>query len=181
MRIPFRALPNFPVSIEQFGPTEGNVGIDVFAANTVAVAPGERVIIPTGLAVELPDGVELQVRPRSGLAAKCGMTVLNSPGTIDPSYRGEISVIVQNHTSVFPTSYIISLFEILRDGHLDTVDHLLDEFLYRHREQTVWIHKGDRIAQFVLANYLTPEIEWVDEMSETTRGTHGFGSTGIHS
>ena len=63
---------------------------------TVTVKPLERVMVPTGLYVELPEGYEMQVRPRSGLAAKFGLTVLNSPGTVDPDYRGEIKVILVN-------------------------------------------------------------------------------------
>ena len=73
-------------------------GLGVRASNeeTVTVKPLERVLVPTGLYVELPEGYEMQVRPRSGLAAKFGLTVLNSPGTVDPDYRGEIKVILVN-------------------------------------------------------------------------------------
>jgi len=81
-------------------------GLDLVAAISadcpVKLHPGERQLIPTGLAVELPHGMEAQVRPRSGLALKYGITVLNSPGTIDADYRGEISVVLINHgTEVF--------------------------------------------------------------------------------
>lgn len=65
----------------------------------VVIKPGERAMIPTGLFMQLPDGFEAQVRPRSGLAAKHGITVLNSPGTIDADYRGEVKVILINHSS----------------------------------------------------------------------------------
>ncbi len=73
-------------------------GMDVRAdiAEPVVLRPLERVMVPTGLFVEIPEGYEIQVRPRSGLAAKFGITVLNSPGTIDPDYRGEIRVILVN-------------------------------------------------------------------------------------
>lgn len=73
-------------------------GLDVRAdiSEPISIKPLERVMVPTGLYVELPDGYEIQVRPRSGLAAKSGITVLNSPGTIDPDYRGEIRVILVN-------------------------------------------------------------------------------------
>lgn len=73
-------------------------GLDVRANTTeeIVIKPLERAIVPTGLFVELPDGYEIQVRPRSGLAAKRGLTVLNSPGTIDPDYRGEIKIILVN-------------------------------------------------------------------------------------
>ena len=78
--------------------TKCSVGLDVRAdiENSIMLCPLERVLVPTGLYVELPEGTEIQVRPRSGLAAKHGVTVLNSPGTIDPDYRGEIKVILVN-------------------------------------------------------------------------------------
>lgn len=76
-------------------------GLDIRAntEKTIAISPLERVIVPTGLYVELPEGFEMQIRPRSGMAAKFGLTVLNSPGTIDPDYRGEIKVILANVSS----------------------------------------------------------------------------------
>jgi dUTP pyrophosphatase len=80
--------------------SEDAAGVDLVAAvpvnEAVVLAPGERALIPTGLAIELPRGYEAQVRPRSGLALKDGVTVLNSPGTIDADYRGEIGVILVN-------------------------------------------------------------------------------------
>jgi dUTP pyrophosphatase len=74
-------------------------GMDIFAAvaNDVMIEPGQRKMIPTGIAIALPEGYEAQIRPRSGLAIKNGITLLNSPGTIDADYRGEISLIVINH------------------------------------------------------------------------------------
>jgi dUTP pyrophosphatase len=74
-------------------------GCDVRSIEDVDLYPGERVLVKTGLFVEIPDGYEIQVRPRSGLAYKRGLTVLNSPGTIDADYRGEIGVILVNHGS----------------------------------------------------------------------------------
>jgi dUTP pyrophosphatase len=78
--------------------TVGSAGVDLTAAVTepITIAPGERLLVPTGLAIALPDGFEAQVRPRSGLALKHGVTVLNSPGTIDADYRGEVKVIMFN-------------------------------------------------------------------------------------
>ena len=74
-------------------------GMDLLAAVTgeVVIAPGERALVPTGLAIALPQGFEAQVRPRSGLALKQGITVVNTPGTIDADYRGEVGVILINH------------------------------------------------------------------------------------
>lgn len=81
--------------------TSGAAGMDLIAAlgegEAMVLQPGERALVPTGLAIALPAGFEAQVRPRSGLAAKNGVTVLNSPGTIDCDYRGEVKVILINH------------------------------------------------------------------------------------
>ena len=79
--------------------TAGAAGMDLIAAvqDPVTVGPGERTLIPTGLTIALPPGYEAQVRPRSGLAAKHGITVLNAPGTVDADYRGEIGVLLINH------------------------------------------------------------------------------------
>ncbi len=79
--------------------TSDSAGMDLLAAvaETVTLAPGERRLIPTGIAIALPPGTEAQVRPRSGLALKQGVTVLNAPGTIDADYRGEVGVILINH------------------------------------------------------------------------------------
>lgn len=77
---------------------EGDAGMDVRNCEEFSIAGGEGpILVHTGLAVEIPEGYELQVRPRSGLALKCGITVLNSPGTIDSNYRGEIGVILVCH------------------------------------------------------------------------------------
>lgn len=84
--------------------TDKSAGADLLAAvgSAVTLSPGGRSIVPTGISIALPDGYEAQVRPRSGLAAKHGVTVLNSPGTIDADYRGEIGVILINHgTEIF--------------------------------------------------------------------------------
>ncbi len=82
--------------------TELAAGLDIKAniEDSILIKPLERVIVPTGIFVELPEGYEMQIRPRSGMAAKFGLTVLNSPGTIDPDYRGEIKVILANVSSV---------------------------------------------------------------------------------
>jgi len=76
--------------------TEGSAGLDLRADEPVALAPGERALVPTGLALEIPPGFEGQVRPRSGLAARHGVGLLNAPGTVDSDYRGEVKVILVN-------------------------------------------------------------------------------------
>ena len=125
--------------------TELSAGMDVKAdiEQSIVLKPLQRAMIPTGLYVEIPAGYEIQVRPRSGLAAKHGITVLNSPGTIDADYRGEIKVILVNLSS--------------------------DEFE---------IKSGERVAQLVVAVHSRAEWELAESLSETVRGTGGFGSTG---
>ena len=130
-------LPNYETLL--------SAGMDLRAVteNPITLAPLERTIVKTGLFIALPGGYEAQVRPRSGLAAKKGITVLNAPGTIDADYRGEIGVILVNLSK--------------------------DEFV---------IENGDRVAQLVIAKYERAEWNNVDELSETSRGSGGFGSTG---
>jgi dUTP pyrophosphatase len=101
-------------------------------------------MVPTGLFFEIPEGYEVQVRPRSGLAAKNGVTVLNTPGTIDSDYRGEIKVILIN----------------LGDADFT-------------------INSGDRIAQMIIAPVTQAKFTITESLSETERGTGGFGSTGV--
>lgn len=79
--------------------SEGAAGLDVVAAERVTLHPGERHAVPTGFAIAIPDGYEVQVRPRSGLALKHGITCLNTPGTIDSDYRGEVKIILANFGS----------------------------------------------------------------------------------
>lgn len=97
--VPIRRLPHgadLPLPAYE---TAGAAGLDLRAAiaEPLTVAPGRRQLVPTGLALQLPEGFEAQVRPRSGLALRHGVTVLNSPGTVDRDYRGEVSVVLINH------------------------------------------------------------------------------------
>ena len=126
--------------------TEGSSGMDLTANvnKVIEIQPGKSEIIPTGLALSIPENYEIQIRPRSGLAAKNQISVLNTPGTIDEDYRGEIKVILIN----------------------------LGEKKFK-------IEKGLRIAQMVLCPVIKAELEEVDELDETKRGSGGFGSTGI--
>ena len=123
--------------------TDGAAGLDVVAAEDVTLAPGERHAVATGFSIAIPEGYEVQVRPRSGLALKHGITCLNTPGTIDSDYRGEVKVILANLGS--------EPFEVRR---------------------------GERIAQLVPAPVLKADFREVTELSETSRGAGGFGSTG---
>lgn len=87
------ALPNFSTAFS------AGVDLRAFLSESITLIPGERILIPTGLFIQLPNGYEAQIRPRSGLAIKNGITVLNTPGTIDADYRGEIMVILINHSN----------------------------------------------------------------------------------
>jgi dUTP pyrophosphatase len=131
-------LPNYE--------TIASAGMDLRAniTESIVLKPLGRVIVKTGLFMELPIGYEAQVRPRSGLAAKKGITVLNSPGTIDADYRGEISVILVNLSN--------------------------EDFV---------IENGERIAQLIIAKHERAEWIQVEELSQTSRGEGGFGSTGV--
>ena len=123
-----------------------SAGVDLLAANdaVMTIKAGEVVLVPTGIAIALPIGMEAQVRPRSGLAAKNGITVLNSPGTIDADYRGEVKVILINHSKA--------------------------DFV---------VERGTRIAQMVISQYQRINLNEVDTLDQTDRGSGGFGSTGV--
>lgn len=130
------------------GPVE-DAGMDLHADETVYLRPNEPEVVKTGLFVELPPGCEAQIRSRSGLALKYGIVVLNSPGTIDPAYRGEIGVI------------------LCWNGHKQVGD------------QPFLIEKGMRIAQMVASRYEPISFEESKDLSESSRGSGGFGSTGL--
>lgn len=120
-------------------------GMDLTAAVSIdyLILPGDRRAIPCGFNVAIPRGFEGQCRPRSGLACKFGITLANSPGTIDADYRGEIICYLVNHGD--------TLFTVKR---------------------------GDRIAQMIISPVAQADIMEVDSLSQTDRGTGGFGSTG---
>jgi dUTP pyrophosphatase len=122
-----------------------SAGADVVAAlsEDLVLAPLARALVPTGFALEIPAGYEVQLRPRSGLALNAGLTLLNAPGTIDADYRGPVGVIVANLGS-----------------------------------EPYTIHRGDRIAQMVVAPVIQALFREVNELGTTDRGTGGFGSTG---
>ncbi len=130
--------------------TPGAAGADIRAnlmpadrAAGITLQPMQRVIVPTGIRIEIPEGFEVQIRPRSGLAVRSGITLPNTPGTIDSDYRGPLGVALVNLSEV---PY--------------TVQH------------------GDRIAQMIVAPVVQAGFAVVDGLSDTARGTGGFGSTG---
>ncbi len=110
----------------------------------IVLNPGQRYLVPTGISIQLPAGYEAQIRPRSGLAIKYGISLVNTPGTIDSDYRGEVKVIMINHGS--------------------------EDFV---------IHRGDRIAQMVIAPVIHGMFALSNSLDSTDRGAGGFGSTGV--
>jgi len=136
----FRDLP-LPVYA-----TKQSAGFDLHAAirADITLNPGQWRLISTGIRVAIPEGFEGQIRPRSGLALKYGVTLLNSPGTVDADYRGIVGIILVNLG-----------------------------------EEPFCIHRGDRIAQMVVSPIQQMAFQEVDTLKSTTRGSAGFGSTGI--
>lgn len=124
--------------------TKGAAGFDLHACEETTLEPGGgRAMIGTGLCFAIEEGYEVQVRPRSGLAAKHGISLTNTPGTIDYDYRGEIRVLLINHG-----------------------------------KEPFVVQKGERIAQGVIQEVIQAQFLEVDELSDTERGSGGFGSTG---
>jgi dUTP diphosphatase len=122
----------------------GDAGLDLHSAEAAVVGPGERASVGTGVALAIPDGWAGLVLPRSGLAARHGIALVNAPGLIDPGYRGEVRVLLLNTDP----------------------------------EQPFEVTPGDRIAQLTLVRFEAPELEEVEELDLTARGSGGFGSSG---
>ena len=123
---------------------EDDAAFDLRSRVDAVIPSGKITLVPTGVFMELPVGYEAQVRPRSGLALKHGITVLNTPGTIDAGYRGEVGVILIN---AGPADFTIA--------------------------------RGDRIAQMVVQKLADVELVAAEQLSDTSRGAGGFGSTGV--
>jgi dUTP pyrophosphatase len=125
--------------------TIGSSGMDLMAIidKPIKIAPNSSCLIPTGISMAFSNEYEIQIRPRSGLAAKNSITVLNTPGTIDSDYRGEIKIILFNHG--------------------------VNDFV---------VNNKDRVAQMILMPVHKIELEEVENLPDTVRGTGGFGSTG---
>lgn len=123
---------------------EDDAAFDLRSRVDAVIPSGMITLVPTGVFMELPVGYEAQVRPRSGLALKHGITVLNTPGTIDAGYRGEVGVILIN---AGPADFTVA--------------------------------RGDRIAQMVVQKLADVELVAAEQLSDTSRGAGGFGSTGV--
>lgn len=133
-----------PAAVMPYFAHPGDAGADLCTTQRIVLAPnGGRGFAPTGLVLEIPDGYVGLIHPRSGLAAKHGVTVLNAPGTIDSGYRGELAVVLVNHGST-----------------------------------RVALKPGERVAQLLIQKVERPFYLLSKDLSETTRGAGGFGSTG---
>lgn len=128
--------------------TEQSAGMDVYAwcpQGDVTLQPGERALINTGLHIELPAGYECQVRPRSGLALRHGISIVNSPGTIDADYRGEIGVILINHgNEPFTVSTGERICQIVIKEYVPVAWHQVDELDESRRGEGGFGHTGTR-------------------------------------
>lgn len=160
---------------------EQDAGFDLCAIEDKVIDPGETAKIKTGIAVELPPGFELQVRPRSGISLKTKLRVANSPGTVDASFRGEVGVIVDN-TSDWLRDYADGICETT-DGMLYVFDD--DAFIEKRENDPLAdgkyiIRKGDKIAQGVVMPVPAATFTEVDELDATERGAGGFGHTGTN-
>lgn len=129
--------------------SEGDAGLDLYADVKADIITGRVTKVSTGISVEIPYGYVGLVHPRSGLAAKEGITVVNAPGTIDAGYRGEVMVLLTS----------------IDDKHGGSI------FGYH-------VKPGERIAQLVIQKVELPEVVEVEELSDSVRGAGGFGSTG---
>lgn len=148
---------------------EGDAGMDICALENVTLHLNIPTLVHTGIAAEIPDGYEIQVRSRSGLALK-GVQVYNAPGTVDSKYRGEIGVILM---------YINKEVETDEIGEVSQISGKIARPSMKCYFKTSYAVKaGDKIAQLVLAPVTTADISVTEELSETDRGTNGFGSTG---
>ena len=145
-KILFKVLKNGNELYNLKKATAGSAGFDLVAAidSKIDLKPSKSILVPCGFSLAMPNNFEAQVRPRSGIALKNSVTVLNSPGTIDADYRGEICVILINHG--------LKNFKISR---------------------------GMRIAQIIFMKIPKVDLKEVNEIKKTTRGSGGFGSTGL--
>ena len=172
--VSIQLLPDHPsygsASDADFRPAcDGDAGIDLVACETVTLAPGQRAAVSAGIRIALPPGIEGQVRPRSGRSLREGLTVVNTPGTIDPGYRGPVKVLLMNASAALEASDL--------EGPAEGLVSRLAEGL---AARSVCVERGTRVAQLVFNRFERPAIEIVEEVGEETiRGTGGFGSTGV--
>lgn len=142
---------------------DGDAGMDVYAAKATMIKGGDTVVVPTGIKLAIPEGYEIQVRPRSGISLKTPLRLSNSPGTIDSGYRNELGIIITN------TSILVQ--DESRVFTLDDSENNKGSYLIR---------KGDKIAQLVLQTVPKIKFKVVDSVNGFGKNRGGgFGSTGV--
>lgn len=147
---------------------KGDSGFDLYAVEDIIIYPNETKKIPIGLAFDIPEGYEMQIRPRSGVTSKTKLRV--QLGTVDSGYKGEVMVMVDNIANPFSYDDSSGLLLAIDGTVVDTNFHVNNAYL---------IQKGDRIAQGIIAPVIAAEIEETDDVGTSERGAGGFGSTGI--
>lgn len=135
----------------------GDAGMDLTSRETVEIMPGGTVMVGTGVWAEIPDGFFGMLAPRSGMASKRGITLANTPSVIDSGYRGEIKLALHN----------MAPSHIFKDGEC-----------VPNWDGVVTVEKGERVAQMIILKHETVECVEVEELSDSSRGSGGFGSTG---
>ena len=151
-----------------------DAGFDLVAAADVIIEPGETALVQTGLAFEIPEGFEMQIRPRSGITLKTKLRV--QIGTVDCGYTGEVGVIVDNIAEYRGSSGE----ELLRES-FETIDGGLVPTDGMFKVKTYLIRKGDRLAQAVIKPVEQAVFTEVDALGDSDRGAGGFGSSGVGS
>lgn len=146
---------------------EGDSGMDIYTVEDVHLNPGETKLVSTGLSFEVPEGYELQIRPRSGLSLKTSLRVANSPATIDASYRGEVKVIVHNTTSPI---------QDIQYNYDDQQNIVIESII---TGESIEFSAGSKIAQLILCKVEKATFVECDGLPSTDRGEGGFGSTGV--
>lgn len=145
----------------------GDSGMDVYALDDYVIHPGETKLIPTGIKMAVPNGYEIQIRPKSGRALKTKMRVANTPGTVDASYRGELCVIIDN---IEPPIKDIT-YDFDENGR-----PIITSIL---RGSDMTIGKGEKFAQLVLMEVPKAVLSQVENLDDTERADNGFGSSGL--
>lgn len=166
-----------------------DAGFDIYALEDMVIEPGETALVKTGLAFELPEGYEMQIRPRSGITLKTKLRV--QIGTVDAGYRAEVGVIVDN-SHIPKLNYRVTELLLVDNSSTRTEVALVRTHSYGRRvyyeeghrkvvDGTYLIRKGDRIAQAIIQRLPDVNLIEVDSLGDSERGAGGFGSTGVSS
>ena len=175
-----------------------DVGADLYLTEDLVIRPGETIVTKLNFKVAMEDNIEIQIRPRSGLSLKTSLKVSNSPGTIDPGYRDNIGIIVENNYNISNLNYeiyndpsilddILENYKIIHlKDHLNAKSTLLDNLSPVITDKngnpygTIYLEKGNKIAQMIVAEFKKAKFIKTDDVSKIgVNRNGGFGSTGI--